>query len=187
MKYLIFGLILLVGLAGHPPAKSPDSLRASASARFLVSAAGVETKVSVFVNEASSSSRVGLSIHQTTQSCIGGVCQEVPVISGYSYQDVLPIDALFDRFLGHASVHTTVTFHDDVANTDVPIRVDVVWTASGPPICDSLYAEDGCQRVAIVIGEVAIGPLRLVPGQTVPDGRIAWRLWHLPTSSSYWP
>jgi hypothetical protein len=187
MKYLVLGLILIASVAGHAPAETPAPMRASASVQFAVSSADIETRVGVDIHEASGAARLGLSIHRNRRSCAGAVCQTVPLISGFAYQDARPIDTYFDRYHNHASVHATFLVHDDVSNADLPVRVDVVWTATGLPRCDDLRDEVWCFRDVSAVGEVAAGPLRLIPAQTVLDGRFAWYQWSLPTYNSFGP
>lgn len=186
IKHLIVGLILIAGLVDHAPTTSPESTFHTASAQFETSSPGVVTRVGIRIQRKSGTARIGLSVHQDKESCARTVCQEVAMISGYTWQEVPRTDALIDRFLASASVHVVVLIHDHVANTDLPVRVDAIWTATGPELCGALLDTRGCLRSAAVTGSVAIGPRRLIPGQTVQDGWIkvqdGWNMGHPPTT-----
>lgn len=174
MKYLFVGLMLIAGALGHVPATPPTPRQTFASAQFQVSAAGVETVADIYVSASRGPARIGLSIERKRVECGDDGCQAA--ISGYTYQNASPGDALVDPVLDHASVHATILFHDRVTNTNIPVRVDAVWAATGPAQCSDRNDETGCDRAAAVTGEVTIGATPFIAGQNVPGGLLQWRV-----------
>lgn len=175
MKYLLVGLMLIAGTLGHAVATQPAPRKAFASAQFQTTAAGIETVVEIDVSTTPAPVRIGLSIQRTRRVCDGGDCQDVPILYGYTYQNAAPGDALVDHALDNGSVHAVIEFQDVVTRTTVPVRVDAVWTATGPAHCNDQYDENGCDRAASVTAEVMSTSFSLVADQTTPDGLLQWR------------
>lgn len=183
MKYLLVGLVLIAGLAGQQPAEPAPASRLYAMAWYRATAAGLTTKVEVSVHVHPTTSGVGLSIEQTRRSCVAGVCTEAPVISGYTRQDVDRADMRIDPALDRAGLHLIVTFHNDVTDTDLPIRVDVAWSGAGPMRCDGPLGEPECDRFATATIVLRRDGQYLVAGVTGPDG-ILQRRPDVPTATA---
>lgn len=181
-KYVVLGLVLIVVSLGEAPAAAPQRLPASAWAVFGVSSAGVRTSVKLGVNGTASGVLISLFIFQNMRRCgPDGDCREQPLISGFTLQQATPTDAAADRILGRAYVHATVRFHDDISQTDLPVRVDVIWSRARPQVCEpgmviGLGTTLECARTARVLADVAIGRTSLIRNQTVPDGELRWEL-----------
>lgn len=177
MKYLLSGIFLALGLLGHAGDHPPVPRDTAASAEFLVTTpAGVHTDVVIGLNATGGAYAVSLSMRQTKRSCGDGTpCHEVAAMSGDVIQSVSPADAVIDPYLNRASVHAAIPFHDDLSGRDLVVRVDLVWTATGPRQCDVFYRAVGCLRFATVTGDLATGPTWLIAGQTIDDGRLVWR------------
>lgn len=177
MKYLLVGLILIASALGRGGDAAIAPRKTFASAQFRTFAAGIETVVEIYLSTTPAPVRIGLSIQRTRRVCDGGDCQDVPILYGYTYQNAAPGDALVDRALANASVHAVIEFQDVVTRTTVPVRVDAVWTATGPAHCNDQYDANGCDRTASVTAavEVTRSPLPLIAGQMAPDGVLQWR------------
>lgn len=177
MKYLLVGLMLIAGALGHGRAGSVTPVHAFASAQFQTSGDGVATLVELDLNTAPGPGRIGLSIERTRQVCDDGSCRRERIISGYTYQNAQPGDALVASSLAGASVHATILFHDRVTNATFPVRVDAVWAATAIPArCATQYDQTGCDRAAVVTGAVTIGAMPVVAGQDAPAGLLQWRV-----------
>jgi hypothetical protein len=175
IKYLVVGLLLIAGLAGHAPAMSPASSLGAASAQFERTSAGITTRVDIQIQRWSTIARVGLTLRQDRDLCVAAVCREAPLISGSSWQEVRPADVVIHRSLASAAAHVVIPLHDDVSGADLSVRVDVVWTATAPARCDTVRDAVECARPASATGEMTIGASRLIPGQKNLDGWIAQR------------
>lgn len=170
MKYLLLVLALMAGFASHLSAHPAEQVRLFAATHFETTMAGVTTKVEIYVYERPAAHGIGLSIGQTRRSCVSGVCKDVPVISGYASKPAGNEEAMINSSLERAGVHATIMFHNDVTNTDMPIRVDAVWTGTGPTRCEDPLGATECDRFATVSIEVRSGPDYLSAGETGPDG-----------------
>lgn len=170
MKYLLLGLVLIAGLAGQQPAEPAPASRLYAFARYETTAAGVTTRIEIYVHQHPASSAVGLSIEQTGRTCAAGVCTEAPVISGYALQNIEQQDITIRAALDRADLHTVIVFHDDVTNADLPIQVDVIWTGTGLAHCDDALGVPECDRFATAVVELRRGTRYFVAGVTGPDG-----------------
>lgn len=177
MKYLVVGLLLVVNLVGRPALVSPESWTVSASASFRsVDSSGVVTTVDVNVNETLTARQVGLSVERASRACTAGVCRERDLIAGSELQQVGLGDVVIDPYARYGALHAMIPIHDNVSNSELPVRVDVVWIATGPETCDNLYATLGCFRAATASGDMGSGALMLILGRTDPDGRLLRRL-----------
>lgn len=174
MKYLLVGLILFAGLVRGPTVRSFQPVHTFAASHLGEVTADQETSISVYMNETPTSTRVGLSVFQSTRSCIAGVCRSIPTVSGYSYQEVARSEAHIDRDIRNAAIHGPLQFHDDIAGDDVSVRIDVVWIGTGSIQCVAQHDESECSRTASVIGDVAIQSNELVHNATALDGQLSW-------------
>lgn len=183
-KYLLAGLLLIAGLAGLFPTQTQTAPLGNASIQFSTDTAGVVTSVDVEIQRWSGSAWVRLGVRRIRTSCKGpdADCLQIPVLAGETWQRVRPSDAVLDPALGRAAVHVTIPFHDDVSNTDLPARLDVVWAGAGPKLCRVLTESTGCVRGAFATGDVALGGQPLLSGQTLPDGWMKWLSWHMPVT-----
>lgn len=176
MKYLLVILLPIVSLPGHTALPPPPTWSVSASATFgAADPPGIATEVAVSVNETPSGDQVELTIRRTRRSCAAGVCRERDLLSGAASQTVGPGDAILDPRIRQGALHSTILVHDDVSNTELPVRVDVVWISSGPETCDRLYDALGCFRAATALGAVECGALMPSLRQTDTDGRLLHR------------
>jgi hypothetical protein len=183
IKYLVVGLFIIAGLAGGPLQRSPAPALRTATVQFETSGDGVETTVEVEIQRWIDAPRIGLTISQTSRSCAGTLCQDIPAISVTTWQTLHSGDGMIDPILAYAAVHATLPVHDNVTNADVIVRIDVEWSGTGATFCGVLRDAVGCLRSAAVTGEVAIGSRRMIPGLTAPDGWIKQRWWNLPPTS----
>ena len=170
MKYLLVPLLLLGSLLGRPTTVVPVPLRMAATAQFVQLAPGLQTTVTLYLNAGPRGTRLGIAIAQTRLPCDQAGCWTGPLLSGYTYRRGIPGEVLLDPDLRRASVHATMSFHDDPTQTALPLRLDAVWTASGPPQC---AGPDDCVRVATVLGAVGQGSRPLLTAQRVPDGQLS--------------
>lgn len=175
MKYLLAGLLLIAGALGHGTAVPPIPVQTFAAAQFRTANADVATVVEIDVSTFPGPVRVGLSIERTRQVCDVGACQDVPVIYGETDQNVFPGDALVAAALDTASVHATIFFHDPITHSTFPVRVDAVWSATGPMQCGDRADETGCDRPAVVTATVTSGARSVIAGQSTADGLLRWR------------
>lgn len=176
MKYLLLGFFLVLGALGHASDHPPVPRDAAASAEFLdTTPAGAHTDVVIGLNATGGTYEVSLSIRRTIRACADGApCHEVAAMTGEVTQSVSPAASVIDPFLNRASIHAAVPFHDDVSGRDLAVRVDLVWTATGPLQCDVFYRAVGCLRFAAVTGDVTAEATGLIAGQTIDDGRLIW-------------
>lgn len=169
MKYLLLGLLVIAGLAGRQPATPATASRFYAMAWYETTDAGLTTKVEISVHLHPTTSTVGLSIEQNRRSCLAGGCKDVPVISGYTLQEVDRADATIKPSLARAGLHTVIRFQDGITKTEIPIQVDVAWTGTGPTQCDESLGGPVCIRFATAIVQLRRGGQRLVTGVTRSD------------------
>ena len=177
MKYLVVGLLLLASLIRPPasPLLPPSPTYATAS--FDVAAPpGTETGVDLYVSLNAPTDWLALRVTQTRQTCEAGACQEVVKLYGFTREQIEPAVATIDPRLTRAWVHATVPVADDVSRTTIPIRVDVLWTATGTEQCDAVplngYGAPDCVRTASALGAVWTATSVLIGRQTVPDGTL---------------
>lgn len=169
MKYLLLGLMLIAGLAGRQPATPAPASRLYAMAWYETTDAGLTTKVDISVHLHPTTSTVGLSVEQTRRSCAAGGCKDVPVISGYTLQEVGRTDATIRPSLARAGLHTVIRFQDGITKTAIPIQVDVTWAGTGPTQCDDPLGGPVCTRFATAVFVLRRGGQYLVAGETGSD------------------
>jgi hypothetical protein len=157
----------------------PRALNLAAVAAFrTIESSGATVDARVDVRSTPISVRVGLALHRTERVCLAGTCRDQPTLSGVTFVDVAAADGNVDQFLRHGAVHATIRFHDDISLTDLPMRVDAVWSAAGPESCDSLDGSTGCARRASATASVSSGDRSFIRGQTVTEGQLSWhRIW----------
>lgn len=174
MKYLLVGLLLAASLARGPASLTPEQGSAYASASFdITTPAGTETTVDLYVSLDAPTSALALRIEQTRRTCDAGGCRETSSLSGFAREQIGPAQAFVSPHLDRAWVHATVPFPDDVSQSTLPLRVDVVWTATGGEQCDAAPISGSgapdCIRAASAIGDIWTATRNLMTGQTAPD------------------
>lgn len=133
MKYIVLGLILILTVIG-PPARSADpSITYDGVASFdNQDANGVETLVSVHLQERRGAAVLALSINRYQDSCgPRTACSVGPLFAGSATQRIADGDASVSRQLAWASVHTRLSVHDAIANGNEEIAIDMQWCAIG--------------------------------------------------------
>lgn len=133
MKYVVLGLILILGFIGRPAGIAGQPMTYDGVARFDQQRAdGVVTLVSIHLQVREETTVLALSISRFQQSCgQDSACGTKALFTGSATQRIADGDADVDRHLAWASLHTDLSIFDAVSSEREEIALDVQWTATG--------------------------------------------------------